>query len=76
MVTASQNLRLVSSRMQSGLSLLLLLLALPVLLSLLPLLRSLGPVLLPPLLLAAFKSVVGHVSWFVVALTRRQRVQL
>jgi hypothetical protein len=68
------------SRMRSALPLLLLLLLLPLLSLLLrllfPLLQFLAPALAPLLLLAAFKFVGGHVSWFLISVARRFSVQL
>ena len=69
-----------SSRMRSALPLLLLLLSLPLLSLLLlllwPLLDFLSPALWPVVLLAAVKFVGGHLSWFLIALSRRLCVQL
>jgi hypothetical protein len=74
------NYSLVSLRMRPALPLLLLLLSLPplslLLLLLFPLLHLLSPALSPLLLLAAFKFVAGHASWFLTALARRSSVQL
>jgi hypothetical protein len=41
-----------------------------------PLLDFLSPALWPVVLLAAFKFVGGHVSWFLIALSRHLSVQL